>query len=225
MQFKDLNNKEKFEHIVYYYKWHIVLGIIGILCVISLIYTMFFKPPIENYCGIAMYGQFLSFDTEDNIQQELADLVEAPENYRVSVDSYYSDEDDPTVESDLNQKFNTYLFANQYQLVITNEDYIKGFYDEKNDQDVAGLAESEALYPLAAYFTNEQIEELKNKYGLIYAVNPETGKEDAFGICLKNSAILDKYELFKDKTPYIAFVPQPSEYTEKTMKTLQQFLK
>ncbi|MGN1319425.1 MAG: hypothetical protein ACI4VF_10460 [Lachnospirales bacterium] len=223
MTFKDLNRKEKFEHIMYYYKWHIVLFIVGVLCIISLIYTVFIKEPIENYCGIAMYGQFLSFDKEDNIQQELADLVEAPENYRVLVDSYYKDENDPTVESDLNQRFNTYLFANQYQLIITYEKYIKGFYDD--DEFVAGLAESEALYPLAAYFTKEEINEFEKKYGVIYAKNPETGKDDVFGIKLNNSSLLKKYELFTEDTPYIAFVPQPKEYTERTMKTLNEFLK
>lgn len=224
MTFKDLNNKEKFEHIMYYYKWHIVLGIIGVISAISLIYTMFIMEPIENYCGIAMYGQFLSFDTEDNIQQELADLVDAPKNYRVLVDSYYSDENDPTVEADLNQRLNTYLFANQYQIIITTEKYIKGYKDNENDQFVTGFAESEALYPLAAYFTKEEIAEFENKYGLIYALNPETGKEDAFGINLSNSKLLKKYELFTDSTPYAAFVPQPKEYTNRTMKTLKKLL-
>lgn len=225
MTFKELNTKEKMEHIIYYYKWHIVLTIIGILCIISLIYTIFIKEPIENYSGIAMYGQFLSFDTEDNIQEELADLVNAPENYRVLVDSYYSDEYDPTVEADLNQRFNTYLFANQYQLVITTEKYIKGYIDEENDQFISGFAESEALYPLAAYFTKEKISELESKYGLLYAKNPETQKEDAFAINLKNSKLLKKYELFQNEIPYIAFIPQPSDYTERTMNTLNQFLK
>jgi hypothetical protein len=225
MTFKELDTKEKIEHVIYYYKWHIVLTIIGILCIISLIYTIFIKEPIENYSGIAMYGQFLSFDTEDNIQEELADLVNAPENYRVLVDSYYSDEYDPTVEADLNQRFNTYLFANQYQLVITTEKYIKGYIDEENDQFISGFAESEALYPLAAYFTKEKISELESKYGLLYAKNPETQKEDAFAINLKNSKLLKKYELFQNEIPYIAFIPQPSDYTERTMNTLNQFLK
>lgn len=225
MTFKELDTQEKIEHVIYYYKWHIVLTIIGILCIISLIYTIFIKEPIENYSGIAMYGQFLSFDTEDNIQEELADLVNAPENYRVLVDSYYSDEYDPTVEADLNQRFNTYLFANQYQLVITTEKYIKGYIDEENDQFISGFAESEALYPLAAYFTKEKISELESKYGLLYAKNPETQKEDAFAINLKNSKLLKKYELFQNEIPYIAFIPQPSDYTERTMNTLNQFLK
>lgn len=227
MKFKDLDKNEKFEHIMYYYKWHIVLGIVAVISVISLVYTVFIREPIENYCGIAMYGQFLSFETENYIQHELADLVKAPKNYRVLVDSYYSDEDDPTVESDLNQKLNTYLFSNQYQLIITTEKYITGYDTKIDDIDttVTGFVESEVLYPLAAYFTKEDISELEKKYGLLYTVNPETGKEDAFAIKADNSAILKKYELFKDETPYIAFVPQPKEYTEKTMNTVRELLK
>lgn len=220
-----MDTKDKIEHIMYYYKWHIVLTIVAILAGISLIYTMFIREPIENYTGIAVYGEFLSFDKEDALQQDLAKLVNAPQNYRVLVDSYYSDEDDPTVESDLNQRFNTYLFANQYQLVITSEKYIKGYMNEEDAQFVVGFAESEALYPLAAYFTKDEISEFEKKYGLIYAINPETGKEEAFGINIKNSSILKQYDVFQNETPYIAFIPQPKEYTERTLNTLAQILK
>lgn len=213
MNFKDLNRQEKIEHIIYYYKWHIVLAIVGVLCAISLVYTIFIREPIENYNGIAVYGEFLSFDKENAIQQELADLVNAPENYRVLVDCYYSDENDPTVESNLFQKFNTYLYANQYQLIISNKENIETF------------AQNEILYPMAAYLTKEDIAEYEKNYEILYTKNPETGRDDAFGIKLDNSALLKKYDIFQRETPYIAFVPQPSEYTERTFNTLEQFLK
>ena len=109
MNFKDLSFRDKIDHIIYYYKWHIVLTIIGIISGISLIYTVFIKEPIVNYNGIAVYGEYLSFYKEDTLQEELAQLVEAPENYRILIDSYYSDDADPTVKSDLDQRFNTFL--------------------------------------------------------------------------------------------------------------------
>ncbi len=213
MNFKDLSNKEKFEHIMYYYKWHIVLTIIGIICAISLVYTVFIRESIENYNGVAIYGEFLSFEKEAAIQQELADLVNAPDNYRVLVDCYYSDEDDPTVESNLFQKFNTYLYSNQYQLIISDKENIKAF------------AQAEILYPLAAYFTKDEIAQYEKNYEILYTKNAETGKDDAFAIKIDNSKLLKKYDIFQNKTPYIAFVPQPKEYTERTFNTLNQFLK
>lgn len=213
MTFKDLDTKGKIEHIIYYYKWHIVLSIIGVLCAVSLLYTMFIKPPIKNYNGIAMYGQFLSINTEDCLQKEIADILQLPENNRIIVDSYYSDDTDPMVEASLMQKLGTYLYSNQYQLIVANEN------------DIKDLAASELLYPMAAYYTKDEIANLSKQYDILYTTNPETGKEDAFAINLKDSALLKKYQLYEDNTPYVAFVPQPKEFTENTFATLAVLLK
>lgn len=212
MNFKDLSFRDKIDHIIYYYKWHIVLTIIGIISGISLIYTVFIKEPIVNYNGIAVYGEYLSFYKEDTLQEELAQLVEAPENYRILIDSYYSDDADPTVKSDLDQRFNTFLFNNQYQLIISTKENMELF------------VETEILYPIAAYLTQDEIAELEKYYELFYAVDPENNKEAAFAINISDSKLLKKYEMFVDKEAYIAFVPQPSEYTERTLNTLEEFL-
>ena len=163
MTFKDLSKKKKFEYIWDYYKLHIIGTILAVLALSSLIYTMFIRIPDTNFCGVAIYGQFLS-------------------------------------------ALNT-VYALEFHLLLSNAENTKNF------------TQVEYTTPITDYLSDEKVNELRKKGLVLDAKDPETGELKPYGINLKNSKILKKYNLFQNDTPYISFVPIVDN-TENTLKTL-----
>ena len=207
MTFKDLSKKKKFEYIWDYYKLHIIGTILAVLALSSLIYTMFIRIPDTNFCGVAIYGQFLSALNTDKMTADLNKELNLPEHTSVQLQDFYSDSTDVMVEADLNQKFNTYVYALEFHLLLSNAENTKNF------------TQVEYTTPITDYLSDEKVNELRKKGLVLDAIDPETGELKPYGINLKNSKILKKYNLFQNDTPYISFVPIVDN-TENTLKTL-----
>lgn len=207
MTFKDLSKKKKFEYIWDYYKLHIIGTILAVLALSSLIYTMFIRIPDTNFCGVAIYGQFLSALNTDKMTADLNKELNLPEHTSVQLQDFYSDSTDVMVEANLNQKFNTYVYALEFHLLLSNAENTKNF------------TQVEYTTPITDYLSDEKVNELRKKGLVLDAKDPETGELKPYGINLKNSKILKKYNLFQNDTPYISFVPIVDN-TENTLKTL-----
>lgn len=207
MTFKDLSKKKKLEYIWDYYKLHIIGTILAVLALSSLIYTMFIRVPDTNFCGVAIYGQFLSALNTDKMTADLNKELNVPEHTSVQLQNFYSDSTDVMVEADLNQKFNTYVYALEFHLLLSNAENTKNF------------TQVEYTTPITDYLSDEKVNELRKKGLVLDAKDPETGELKPYGISLKNSKILKKYNLFQNDTPYISFVPI-IDNTENTLKTL-----
>ena len=130
-----------------------------------------------------------------------------PEHTSVQLQDFYSDSTDVMVEADLNQKFNTYVYALEFHLLLSNAENTKNF------------TQVEYTTPITDYLSDEKVNELRKKGLVLDAKDPETGELKPYGINLKNSKILKKYNLFQNDTPYISFVPIVDN-TENTLKTL-----
>ena len=207
MTSKDLSKKKKLEYICDYYKLHIIGTILAVLALSSLIYTMFIRIPDTNFCGVAIYGQFLSALNTDKMTADLNKELNLPEHTSVQLQDFYSDSTDVMVEADLNQKFNTYVYALEFHLLLSNAENTKNF------------TQVEYTTPITDYLSDEKVNELRKKGLVLDAKDPETGELKPYGISLKNSKILKKYNLFQNDTPYISFVPIVDN-TENTLKTL-----
>ena len=207
MTFKDLSKKKKFEYIWDYYKLHIIGTILAVLALSSLIYTMFIRIPDTNFCGVAIYGQFLSALNTDKMTADLNKELNLPEHTSVQLQDFYSDSTDVMVEANLNQKFNTYVYALEFHLLLSNAENTKNF------------TQVEYTTHITDYLSDEKVNELRKKGLVLDAKDPETGELKPYGINLKNSKILKKYNLFQNDTPYISFVPIVDN-TENTLKTL-----
>ena len=207
MTFKDLSKKKKFEYIWDYYKLHIIGTILAVLALSSLIYTMFIRIPDTNFCGVAIYGQFLSALNTDKMTADLNKELNLPEHTSVQLQDFYSDSTDVMVEADLKQKFNTSVYALEFHLLLSNAENTKNF------------TQVEYTTPITDYLSDEKVNELRKKGLVLDAKDPETGELKPYGINLKNSKILKKYNLFQNDTPYISFVPIVDN-TENTLKTL-----
>ena len=186
---------------------HIIGTILAVLALSSLIYTMFIRIPDTNFCGVAIYGQFLSALNTDKMTADLNKELNLPEHTSVQLQNFYSDSTDVMVEADLNQKFNTYVYALEFHLLLSNAENTKNF------------TQVEYTTPITDYLSDEKVNELRKKGLVLDAKDPETGELKPYGISLKNSKILKKYNLFQNDTPYISFVPIVDN-TENTLKTL-----
>lgn len=186
---------------------HIIGTILAVLALSSLIYTMFIRIPDTNFCGVAIYGQFLSALNTDKMTADLNKELNLPEHTSVQLQDFYSDSTDVMVEADLNQKFNTYVYALEFHLLLSNAENTKNF------------TQVEYTTPITDYLSDEKVNELRKKGLVLDAKDPETGELKPYGINLKNSKILKKYNLFQNDTPYISFVPIVDN-TENTLKTL-----
>lgn len=207
MTFRDLSKKKKLEYIWDYYKLHIIGTILAVLALSSLIYTMFIRVPDTNFCGVAIYGQFLSALNTDKMTADLNKELNLPEHTSVQLQNFYSDSTDVMVEADLNRKFNTYVYALEFHLLLSNAENTKNF------------TQVEYTAPITDYLSAEKVDELRKKGLVLDAKDPETGELKPYGISLKNSKILKKYNLFQNDTPYISFVPIVDN-TENTLKAL-----
>ena len=184
MTFKDLSKKKKLEYIWDYYKLHIIGTILAVLALSSLIYTMFIRIPDTNFCGVAIYGQFLSALNTDKMTADLNKELNLPEHTSVQLQDFYSDSTDVMVEADLNQKFNTYVYALEFHLLLSNAENTKNF------------TQVEYTTPITDYLSDEKVNELRKKGLVLDAKDPETGELKPYGISLKNSKILKKYKTF-----------------------------
>lgn len=212
MTYKDLNTKGKIEHIWEYYKLRIfmILFLIGIG--ISLIYSIFIKPHPDLYCGIAMYDQFVSIADINKLTDELNKKFNLNKReYSVELQSFFSDDTDVMVEAELNQKFNTYIYASQFHLLLGDEEDTKTFVS------------SEYMAPLSDYLSNDKIAELDSQGKILYALDPYSNQTKPMAINIKDSAILKKYNLYQDRDCYIGFVPMPDN-EDHTLNVLQTFM-
>lgn len=211
MTYKDLNKKQKMQYIWDYYKLPIIGTVLGVFFACSLIYTMFIRVPDTNFCGVAIYGQFLSSLNTDKMTADLNNSLSLPKHTSVELYDFYSNSSDVMIEANLNQKFNTYIYASQFHLLIGN----------KNDTN--NFIAAEYTEPISTYLSSEEIAKLEKQNRLLYAVNPENGKNEPFAISLKNSSILKKYNLFQEETAYVAFVPM-ADNNDNTLRTLKEFM-
>lgn len=214
MKFKELDTKGKIEHIWEYYRLRIFM-IIFLVCVgISIIYTIFIKPHPNLYCGIAMYDQFMSISDIEAMTNELNTKFNLNnKEYTVEIQSFYTDQNDVMVEAELNQKFNTYIYASQFNILLGNKENTNTFIS------------SEYVAPLSDYLTNDEIKAYDEKGLVLYALDPYSNQTKPMAIKLENSAILNKYNIYQDKDCYLSFVPMPAEYKENTIKAFNEYIK
>lgn len=212
MTFRDLDTKGKIEHIWEYYRLRIFMIVFLICVAISFIYVIFIKPHPDLYCGVAVYDQFMSMEDIDNMTAELDGRFGLdPDKYTVDIQSFYTDNTDVMVEAQLNQKFNTYIYASQFHLLLSNKDNIETFI------------QAEYMTSLTDFLTADEISALDSQGRILYAQNPYTGKNDPMAVDISTSSLLNKYGLYQDEKCYIGFVPMPDN-SEHTMNVFNAFL-
>jgi hypothetical protein len=174
---------------------------------------MFIYVPPTLWCGIAVYGENISFDQTDTMRDELNGIMGLDgETNTIEITDYYEDSTDVMVLADLNQKFNTYIYAGEFNLLVSTKEAAETFVT------------AEYVEPLTSYLSSEEIEELDKKGMVYYTENPETQATEPMSVIVKNSKLLNKYGLFTEEEAYISFVPM-AENIDNSIKVLHEFMK
>jgi hypothetical protein len=130
----------------------------------------------------------------------------------IEITDYYEDSSDVMVLANLNQKFNTYIYAGQFNLIVSTKEAAETFVT------------AEYVEPLSTYLSAEEIEELDKKGMVYYTENPETNEVQPMSVIVENSKLLNKYGVFTENEAYISFVPM-AENIDNTVKVLHEFMK
>jgi hypothetical protein len=213
MTFKELSFKGKLGYIWDYYRTPFFFTVVCGVALISLIYTIFIKDHPDNYSGVAIFNQFMPIEDTQMLQNELNTLVDVPKNEQIIIQNFYNDSTDVLDQADLNQKFNTYIFAGQLQLLIADEDSTLNFIDV------------EYVSPLTEVMSSEELDNLRLRDKLLYAKGVDSEDEQPYAVDITSSALIAKYNLYEGKKVYASFVPMPAENNLKTINVLNEFLK
>jgi hypothetical protein len=187
MTFKELTFSKKLEHIWEYYKW-IILGVLFIIIAGgSLIYTMVLKPQPEYYAGLAIYRPHISIEANESLTADLNTAMSLEDGQSVNVTDFYYTEDDTLFNNDMEQKFITYLYSLELNVVTA----------AKSDFEL--FVQSEYVAPLTDYYSEDELKALDESGLLMYETDPLDNTEKPFGVNLKSSTLMNKYAVFADE--------------------------
>lgn len=213
MTFKELSFKKKLEHIWEYYK----VPIFGIIFVIaagcSAAYAIL-KPKPVNYAGIAVFREHISQEQTDALTDELNLALGLDDMNTVTVTNFFFDETDPVFNVDMEQKFVTFLFSLQLNLISA----------PKSDMEV--FVQSEYVAPLGDYCTQEELDAFDKKGMLLYCTDPQDNEEKPFAVYLNDSSVYRKNNIFtsSEEPACIAVVPVAG-FEANSKAALRQILK
>ena len=213
MTFKDLSFKKKLEHIWEYYKW-VILGVMFVIIAGgSMVYAMI-KPKPVNYAGIAVYRPHISTEQTDALTADLNNALGLAESDSVTVSNYYFDENDTVFNVEMEQKFVTYLFSMEINVIVAFKADMELFID------------SEYIAPLSEYYSDEELKVLEEKGMLFYHTDPLDNQEKPFAIDLSSSALIEKYKVLEgyEEPAYLAIVPIGG-YEDNTKSVIDEILK
>ncbi|HOA82086.1 MAG TPA: hypothetical protein PKK61_13650 [Defluviitaleaceae bacterium] len=125
--FKDMTFKEKIEHIIYYYKWHIIFGIVILVFSINI-----FQSILEADKNIPLMtfslqgGEFVDYQKKEDWEKKFSEKIVKEEDIgrTVRVDFYPINTEEPNEATNISiQKLATYSAVGELDIICLNEDY------------------------------------------------------------------------------------------------------
>ncbi|MBQ9518446.1 MAG: hypothetical protein IJR59_00940 [Firmicutes bacterium] len=215
MDFKELSPKQKAQFIWDYYKIHIIAAVVIAGIAIWGINHFILHPEPAVCCGIAIYGPHIDIDTTDAIEEMItAKITEPDENLKAEITNFFftgGEGEDKLQDRDMLDKFYTYLYALQLDIFIGNE------------EDTQACIKADFLSTVDDYITPEQKAEFEKDGRLLYGKDSDDEEELPYAVKITDNAFLKSFDILRDDTYYIAFVPIDGR-EEKAKKAGQLFL-
>lgn len=161
-KWKDMTPKERYNYFKTYYLSKIVVIILVVAFLGSMIYSMV-KPKPETLVYAAIIDYAMTDEMLETLETEFADYIGMdPETQNLNFDNTFalSNSSDYSVQ----QKFMTYLFAGELDIMIGGETMMKSQMTQGN------------LAPLSEQLPTELYSALKDYF--VYAAVPETDADD-----------------------------------------------
>lgn len=159
IQFKEMNKKQKTQHIWEYYRYHILSGIIAIVVAISLGKTIFFPEP-PNDVDIMFAGQIYVDSTSALLAEEMK------ETYQTGIDfTNVNWEGDPEIAGLMLQKIPLMVTTDELDImVIADEIFEKFSYNYRSDmfmplEDVPELQDLLEKYADSLFICDKVVDE------------------------------------------------------------------
>ena len=205
--FKSLSRKNKIQFIYDYYKFPIIAGILSIIIISHISYSIATKQ--NTYCNITYYGSNINTDNFNKLKDILnKSILSNNKKYAIFTNSLLVDSnsnygDDPTTT----QAFAVKLAANEIDLLFLNENYFNYFTSNNMLADLTTLDGFNSLS-----FSKDDLVRSKDS----------DGNEHIYGLKVDKLNLLDNIS-FPENT--ILTVAISSERTEEAIKILNEFVK
>lgn len=207
--FREMTRREKKEHLLEYYKFHIYGGLFAAFLIGSIVYAVFGPRAPEPAVNVVVMGLYTHNEEElGEFEDELANLIDDSEYgpaalaiHRVDWDSGSS----MTVTS--NQKLLLMFQAKEIDVMIVEQSKYDFFMETVQDCVYEPLDDQPLLQELLE----------KNKDTLITGKADEESKEMVYGLSSKDSERLQEIGLGDD---FVISVPTVSEKKENAFKTI-----
>lgn len=144
--FKELNNREKKEYIIEYYKFHIIGGIAALAVVFSLLNHYVFNPPRQVIADVTITAPYADPAGVEELQAEVKKCVEAKTADKTGLVEilYFSEKNDPQMQMAMTAKLMGKASTGELDILILDQDHLAYFM------------ENEILLPLADYLTADE---------------------------------------------------------------------
>lgn len=197
MTFKDLSFKKKLEHIWEYYKWVILGTLFIIFAGSSIVYATLIREKPVNYAGVAVYRSHITQEQSESLTSALNSALGLAAPDTVTLSNYYFEENDPIFNVEMEQKFVTYLFSKELQVVLGVQ------------SDIEMLIDAEYIAPLNEYYTDEELAQLDEKGLVMYRTDPLDEKEKPFAVDIDGSSLCKSNKIFEgyNEKTYAVIVP------------------
>jgi hypothetical protein len=156
-----MNRRELAGYVWDYYKLHIVFGFACILVLGSLLNTLVINPEKESYISVAVYGEFVPYESIAALESLLNEVLvpdELKPRWKATAENFFQSESDPMGSMALSQKFSALLFMGELDIIIAESSVfddmltdgvfflLEGLITtEPEDLFVRGMAQEDAL--------------------------------------------------------------------------------
>lgn len=141
--FKELNNQEKKEYIIEYYKFHILGGLVVLIILFSLLNHYVFNPPKQVIVDVTITAPYADPAGIEELQAEVKKAVEEKTANKTGLLEilYFSEKNDPQMQMAMTAKLMGKASTGELDILILDQEHLDYFI------------ENEVLLPLSDYLT------------------------------------------------------------------------
>lgn len=190
-KWSEMDRQGKWAYFNEYYRNKLIIGLIGVIAVIGLLYSMF-RPKVEQVVYAAVVNDRWNDTAEAMLQDDLEEYLEVdPKWEEVKFDDGFFFEDDTSAETyDYVQKLATYVASGDVDLIIADEEKFKGYatqdyfspLDEVLPEDLYTLLEEHLVTYTSEFDGQEYVVGIRMDASSVHQSLSNSQKEVLLGI-------------------------------------------
>lgn len=130
-KFGSMSNHDKFQHILEYYKWHIIIGVASLIFIYSLLNMYIFNPAPKSSLEVAVIGNYVSHEVtgqlEEELRQQFPELREDNHEIRIIPVGFGQGDADPMTMMANTQKLVAMVSAKELDIIVGSKELMLGY--------------------------------------------------------------------------------------------------